>query len=182
MRSTCTDNRAWQEVEAQQVQPRRGLQGMRAVSGGGYAGADHADRRRGRHLRHGRPQPPANLAVHPAVCQENSRSASGGDTCEGQELTRREPAGYIQHGVRSVQTVPEREVEEQDNLPRLRPQIVASVHIAETSAAAIRRYVGTKIDKRTPMVLVAGKLGQGIRSYLFVRLQKEIVSQLLSSS
>lgn len=65
------------EMEAQQVLAGRGVQGVRAVPGGGHAGAGVADLRRGRHLRHGRPLYAAGHAVHAALRQEDCRLASG---------------------------------------------------------------------------------------------------------
>lgn len=80
----------------------RSLQGLRVVLGGRYARAQLAGCRRSHHLRYGRSYSTANLAIHPAVCQENSRSAAGRGTIENQEHTRRESTVRVQHGVRSV--------------------------------------------------------------------------------
>lgn len=94
------------------MQSGRGLQGMRDISGGGHAGTEHADRRRDCHLRHGRSHPPANVAIHPAVRQEDSRSASGSDAIEDKKPTCYKPTIRVQHGVCSVQAIPTGEVEE----------------------------------------------------------------------
>lgn len=58
-------------MEAQQVFPRRSVQGLRSVPGSGHAGTGDADLWRGGHLRHGWPVHAAGYAVHAAFCQEN---------------------------------------------------------------------------------------------------------------
>lgn len=57
------DHRAGEEMEAQQVQPRRGVQGVRHLPGGSHVGAQHADRWRYRDLRHGRAESSADVAI-----------------------------------------------------------------------------------------------------------------------
>lgn len=69
-------------MEAQQGQPGRGLQRLRVIPGSRYARADHADRGRRHHLRHGRSYFTANVAIHTAVRQEDSRSVAGRDSGE----------------------------------------------------------------------------------------------------
>lgn len=56
-------------MEAQQVLPGRGVQGLRVVPGGGHVGAGDADLRRRGHLRHGRAVHAAGVAVHAALRQ-----------------------------------------------------------------------------------------------------------------
>lgn len=58
-------------MEAQQVQSGRGVQGLRAVLGGGHVGAREPDMWRRRHLRHGRTVHAARLAVHSELRQQN---------------------------------------------------------------------------------------------------------------
>lgn len=94
------------------MQLGRSLQGLRAVLGGCHAGTAYANRRSGRHLRHGRTHPAANVAVHPAVRQEDSRPASRSDADQTQEFAHRESTVRVQHGVCPVQAVPTREAEE----------------------------------------------------------------------
>jgi len=86
---------------------------VRAVSRGGYDGTDHADCRCGHHLRHGRSQPAANVAVHAVVLQADGRPTSGRDAAQSQELTHHKSAICVQHGIRSVQTFSAGKAEEQ---------------------------------------------------------------------
>lgn len=62
--NACIFNR---EMETQQMFIGRGIQGVCAVPGGSNAGAGDAGVRRGGHLRYGRPQYAASLAVHAAI-------------------------------------------------------------------------------------------------------------------
>jgi len=86
---------------------------MRTVPGGGYDGTDHASRRCGHHLRHGWPQPAANVAVHTVFLQADGRSTSGCDAAQGQELAHYKSAIRVQHGVCFVQALSTGEAEKQ---------------------------------------------------------------------
>lgn len=64
-------------MEAQQVLSRRGVQRLRAVPGGGNAGARDAGVRGSGGARHGRALHAAGLAVHAALRQADRRLATG---------------------------------------------------------------------------------------------------------
>lgn len=76
-------------MEAQQVQPGRGVQGLRAVRGGGHVGAGHSDRGRDSRFRHGRAHSSTGLAIHPRIRQKDSGLAAGRRTAQNKEYTHR---------------------------------------------------------------------------------------------
>lgn len=84
-----TPDRVREEMEAQQVQPGRGVQGLRALRGGGHVGAGHADRGRDSHFRHGRAHSSTGLAIHSRVRQKDSGLVAGRCTAQNKEYTRR---------------------------------------------------------------------------------------------
>lgn len=91
-RAEDTGDRAREEVEAQQVQPGRGVQGLRPLRGGGHARAGHADRGRDSRFRHGRAHSSTGLAIHPRVRQKDSGLVAGRGPAENKEYTHRQSA------------------------------------------------------------------------------------------
>lgn len=96
-------------METQQVQPRRGVQRVRALSRGRDAGAGVTDRRRRRHIRHGRSEHSANVAIHTAVREENRRLAPGLCTVENKKHSHCQPALRVQRSFRPLQAFPQTE-------------------------------------------------------------------------
>ena len=65
------------EVEPQEGDAGRGVQGLRVVPGSCHAGAGDPGLRSRRYLRHGGPEHAAGLAVHSTLRQEDCGLASG---------------------------------------------------------------------------------------------------------
>lgn len=102
------NNRARQKVEAQQSELGRGIQRVRLIFRGGDAGANVADCRCCCDIWYGWFKSPTNVAIYTGVCQTNCRLVAGRYATQNQEHSYYQSAYALQHGFRSLQTVPQR--------------------------------------------------------------------------